>query len=63
MIRNKKTPLRSIKEFCLECSGGSPKDRKYCEREECPLYIYRLGHNPNRKGNNPKGNPNFIKKH
>jgi hypothetical protein len=50
------TPLRSIKKYCLDCSGGSIKEVKTCNIKDCPLYKFRLGTNPNRKG---IGNFNF----
>jgi len=45
-----KTPIKSIRAYCLECSGGSPKEVRLCVIPECPLYPYRLGKNPNRGG-------------
>jgi len=43
------TPLKAIRLKCLECAG-SFKAIKNCTSAECSLYIYRLGHNPQRKG-------------
>jgi len=54
------TPLRAIKLYCLECSGGSIKERRLCPIKDCPLYPYRFGHNPKRKGLGQK-NPKFLK--
>lgn len=37
-------PLKAIKAYCIECCGDdSPKK---CTVTRCPLYSYRLGHNP-----------------
>jgi hypothetical protein len=41
-------PLKAIRAKCLECSGGSTAEVKACEAEDCPLYPYRFGHNPQR---------------
>lgn len=51
------TPLKAIRKHCLECSGGSWNEVKLCVIPTCPLYRYRFGHNPKRKGiGNPQGN-------
>ena len=44
------TPLRAIRLKCLDCSCGNANEVKLCPIEDCPLYHYRSGHNPNRKG-------------
>ena len=41
-------PLRAIRQKCIECSGGSRKEVRYCSASECPLYELRLGKNPGR---------------
>lgn len=45
-----KTPIRAIRAKCLDCSGGSTKEVELCVLPGCPLYPYRLGKNPNRRG-------------
>ena len=50
MVKIKLTPLRAIRKHCLECSGGSVREVKLCVIPRCPLFIYRLGRNPSRKG-------------
>lgn len=40
------TPIKSIRKYCLECSGGQYGEVRYCPLEKCPLYPYRLGHRP-----------------
>jgi hypothetical protein len=47
------TPLKTIRAFCLECAGRSPKEVRYCSSANCPLYFYRFGRNPSRKGVGP----------
>lgn len=46
----KPTPLRAIRAKCLDCSDGSSYEVKHCEVYRCPLWRYRDGHNPARKG-------------
>lgn len=57
---NKITPLKAIRKHCLECQGGSCKSVRQCENTECRFWIYRMGHNPARKGIG--GCPNMSKK-
>jgi hypothetical protein len=45
----KLTPLRAIKLNCVKCAG-SIFEVKRCDYVNCPLFIYRLGHNPARRG-------------
>lgn len=44
------TPIKAIRKNCLDCSGGSIKDARECVIKDCPLYDYRLGKNPRRRG-------------
>ena len=41
-----KTPIKSIRMKCLDCSGGSTKEVRLCPVENCPLYPYRMGKRP-----------------
>ena len=50
----KQTPLKAIRSKCLDCCCGSAKEVRLCPAPDCPLYLFRYGHNPNRKG---AGNP------
>ncbi len=50
MKKNINTPLKSVRKHCLECSGHQPKEVRLCTVTKCPLYPFRLGTNPNRKG-------------
>lgn len=43
------TPLKAVRKNCLDCMGGSANAVKECNLD-CPLHIYRFGHNPRRKG-------------
>jgi len=44
------TPLQAIRAKCLDCTCWQPKEVRLCPCEDCPLYPYRLGKNPARKG-------------
>ncbi|MCK4462809.1 MAG: hypothetical protein KAU58_00690 [Candidatus Omnitrophica bacterium] len=44
------TPLKAIRAKCLDCCGNHPSQVRKCDISDCPLFIYRLGHNPKRKG-------------
>ena len=46
----KLTPLKAIRRKCLDCSVGSRAEVRECVIPGCPLYLYRLGKNPARKG-------------
>ncbi len=43
-------PLRAIRLKCVDCSAGQPKEVRLCQSDECPLFLYRFGKNPNRSG-------------
>lgn len=43
-----KNPVKAIREFCLDCSGGSSSEVKCCTSRNCPLYAFRFGKNPYR---------------
>ena len=44
------TNLKKIKAYCLWCMNGSKKEILLCTDKSCSLWIFRNGHNPNRKG-------------
>ena len=44
------TPVKAIRAKCLDCSCGNPYEVNVCPLTGCPLYPYRFGRNPNRKG-------------
>lgn len=43
------TPLKAIKEYCIDCMGGQQRLVKGCTAPNCPLYPYRTGHNTTAK--------------
>jgi len=44
------SPLKAIRFKCFECSTGSAYQVKNCNIPKCPLFIYRFGTNPARRG-------------
>jgi hypothetical protein len=44
------TPIRAIRARCIECVGQHYSLIRNCEHLDCPLFRYRLGTNPARKG-------------
>ena len=40
------TPMRAIRAKCLECSGDSSKEVRFCPIKKCALYPYRFGKRP-----------------
>lgn len=45
----KMTPLRAIRAKCLDCVLGSSNEVSLCPSNDCALWIYRFGKNPNVK--------------
>lgn len=39
-------PLKAIRAYCLDCSGGSFKEVEFCPIRSCPLYAWRFGKRP-----------------
>ena len=74
----RKGPLKAIRAFCLECCGtpkevslctGNLSDIEKAHKngdendyQACPLYEFRFGKNPARKGLGGHGNPEWHKK-
>jgi len=44
------TPMRAVRAKCLDCMCGSQNEVKLCPSEDCPLFLYRFGKNPARRG-------------
>lgn len=51
------TPMKAIRAKCLDCSCFQSKEVKLCTIPDCPLFSYRFGHNPARKGLGPRTAP------
>lgn len=43
-------PTKVIRAKCLDCSCGNPYEVAKCPVERCPLWPWRMGKNPYRKG-------------
>ena len=43
-----KTPIKSIREKCLDCTNGSRKEIRLCTVVQCALYPYRYGKRPSK---------------
>lgn len=41
------TPIKAIRAKCLDCMCDQVAEVKNCPIETCPLYPFRMGHNPN----------------
>ena len=44
------TPMKAIRAKCLDCCVYQPQEVRLCPCTECPLWAYRMGHNPARAG-------------
>jgi len=54
------TALSAIRAYCLECVNWSFEEVRECPSLLCPLYPFRFGKNPSRKGMG--GNPKLARK-
>ena len=43
------TPLKAIRQHCLDCCCGQVNEVKLCPATSCSLHPYRFGKNPNSK--------------
>jgi hypothetical protein len=50
MEEKRLTPLKAIRAKCLDCCCQQANEVRLCTVKGCPLYDYRMGKNPNRKG-------------
>ena len=49
--KKKKSPIKAIREFCVNCVGGRANEGhlklvRECVSENCELFEFRLGNNP-----------------
>lgn len=56
------TALQAIRAKCIDCMCGNKTEVARCPCTECPLFPYRDGHNPARKGVGGKGNYDALKR-
>ena len=40
------TPIKAIREKCLDCSFWQPGEVRQCTAIDCPIYPYRMGTRP-----------------
>lgn len=59
MEEKRLTPMKAIRAKCLDCSCWNVNEVRMCPIHDCPLYPYRDGHNPARKG---MGNSSGLEK-
>ena len=48
-MTKKLTPIKAIRAKCLDCCCDQANEVKNCPCDDCTLYQYRLGRNPNIK--------------
>ena len=39
-----RSPLKAIRNKCLDCSGGMRNEVRLCAMKSCPLWPFRSGH-------------------
>ena len=39
-----RSPLKAIRNKCLDCSGGMRNEVRLCPQKTCPLWPFRSGH-------------------
>lgn len=54
------TPMRAIRQKCLNCCCYQPKEVTLCTATSCPLYAFRTGHRP--KGDNYTNTESYTEK-
>lgn len=59
-MAGKLSPLRAIREKCLDCACENDAEVRRCELEHCTLWPFRMGKNPNRAGIGGKNLPNQV---
>jgi len=50
------SPMKAIRQKCLDCSCGSSEEVKNCFAKKCPLYQFRFGYKLDENGNKKKKN-------
>jgi len=48
------SPMKAIRQKCLDCSCGSSEEVKNCFAKKCPLYQFRFGYKLDENGNRRK---------
>jgi hypothetical protein len=55
-----RSPLRSIREKCIDCCAGNKAEVARCEIQSSALWPFRMGRNPNRAGMGGKPGVGFT---
>ena len=42
------TPVKAIRNKCLDCTCNQPKEIRLCTCIDCPIYPYRMGRRPDK---------------
>lgn len=42
----KLTPIKAIRQKCIDCCAGQCREVAHCTVQKCALYEYRNGHRP-----------------
>jgi hypothetical protein len=50
LLKNRLTPMKAIREACLQCSNWQYIEVTKCPAEDCALWLYRFGKKPDQKG-------------
>ncbi|MEY9198338.1 hypothetical protein ABIA16_003454 [Sinorhizobium fredii] len=50
-----KSPMKAIREKCLDCCSGQPSEVRLCETVKCALWPFRSGTHPYTSANMKKG--------
>lgn len=45
-MSNTPTPMKAIRQKCMQCCCEQPKEVRLCTVERCALWPYRMGHRP-----------------
>ena len=40
------TPLKVVRQHCVDCCGGNTSEPAHCPSTACPLWLFRFGRNP-----------------
>ena len=51
------TPMKAIRQKCLDCSCQQLSEVKECSIKNCALYPFRMGYKLDENGNRRKGKP------
>ncbi len=50
VVEKSLTPMKAIREKCMECSNWQYSEVRRCPSTDCALWVYRLGKKPDQIG-------------